>query len=214
MRWWMSWPGQALANTAILRLPQNLMLDEKTRLLDIGCGRGTLMRVLDDQLRCEVAPVGIDVSHSILLQALRDERNPYRAAGFAQGTGTALPLASGAFSLVTCGYLLKHLADDEVRALFMEIHRVLEPGGLAVIWEFGPSGHRRLDAWNARVLATGVSRPRLRSNQTLLELADEVFSFARIADLRPFLAPPIPRVSILVGKPPPGFDPSKVMRRA
>jgi SAM-dependent methyltransferase len=217
-RWWWGGATQALVNTALYRLPEHLKLTERTRLLDLGCGRGALLRALDDQLRLETPPVGLDLSRALLRQAQRDEGNPHRHAGLVEGTPTTLPFRDGAFTLVTCGYQLRHRTDDEARALLMEIHRVLEPGGLAVVWEYGPSGNRRLDAWNSRVLALGGIAgplPRLRSSRTLLRLAGEAgFEFTRYADLRPFLAPPIPRASILVGRPPEGFDMSQPALRA
>ena len=122
-----------------------------------------------------------------------------------------LPFRDGAFTLVTCGYVVKHLDDDAVRALFIEMHRVLAPGGLALVWEFGPTGHPVLDAWNAAVVSRGVRGPRLRSSDTLRRLATEAgFPFTRYANLRPFLVPPIPRASILIGRPPEGFDSTRL----
>ncbi len=206
IRWFMG-QGQWLANAPLYRLPENLKLDASTRLLDIGCGRGTILRALDDQLGCDVAPVGLDFSRAALRLAAADERNPRRGAGLVEATATSLPFRDGAFNLVTCGYVLKHLDDDDARALLIEVLRVLEPGGLAVVWEFGPSGNPRLDAWNYRVLATGTSRLRLRSDATLRRLATEAgFPYVRDASLRPFLLPPIPRASILIGRPPEGFE--------
>jgi ubiquinone/menaquinone biosynthesis C-methylase UbiE len=203
MRWWMGPLGQWFANAPLYRLKTNLKLDHTVRLLDIGTGRGTVMRMLDDTLGCDRAPVGLDVSRAILRRAAADEENPQRGAGLVQGSATALPFRDGTFNLVICGHLVKHLEDDDVRALLFEVRRVLEPGGLALVWEFGPTGHRALDAWNARSLAAGVGQPRLRSTKTLRRLAEEAgFTFTRDADLRPFLLPPIPRASILAGRPP------------
>lgn len=203
IRWWMGPVGQWFANAPLYRLKANLKLDHTVRLLDIGVGRGTVMRMLDDALECDRAPVGLDVSRTVLRLAAADEENPQRGAGLVQGSATALPFADGSFNLVLCGHLVKHLEDDDVRALFIEVRRVLEPGGLALVWEFGPTGHRALDAWNVRSLSSGVRQPRLRSTRTLRRLAEESgFTFTRDADLRPFLLPPIPRASILIGRPP------------
>lgn len=209
-RWFMG-PGQWAANTALYRLPAGLKLDHTTRLLDIGCGRGTVLRALDDQLACDVPPVGLDFSRAALSLAQRDEHNPQRHAGLVEASAISLPFRDGAFNLVTCGYVVKHLDDDGVRSLFIEVLRVLEPGGLGVVWEFGPTGNATLDAWNARVIAAGVGEPRLRSNATLRRLATEAGApFTRIADLRPFLLPPIPRASIILGRPPEGFDAARL----
>ena len=208
---WLLGPGHWASNTALYRLAAGLKLDHTTKLLDIGCERGALLRTIDDQLGCDMPPVGIDLSRAMLDLARRDETNPRRSTGLVQGSGLSLPFRDGTFTLVTCGYVLHDLDDDEARALLFDIGRVLAPGGLAVIWDFGPTGNARLDAWNARVVATGGVTPRLRSSSTLRRLAEGVgFPFTRFADLRPFLLPPIPRASIIVGRPPEDFDLSKL----
>jgi hypothetical protein len=56
-------------------------------------------------------------------------------------------------------------------------------------------------------LGANVHEPRLRSTSTLLRRAQAAgFDFARDAILRPFLLPPIPRASILVGRAPEGWS--------
>lgn len=195
--------GHLLANGPLYRLPENLKLNRSTRLLDIGCGRGTLMRVLDDQVRFETSPVGVDLSDEMLAIARRDQAD----RGFVRATASSLPFADGTFNLVTCGYVVKHLEDDELWLLLAEVKRVLEPGGLALFWEFGPSGNAGLDRWNARFVGPADDRPRLRSTQTLMRYAEvSGFPFVTDAELRPFLFPPIPRASVLMGIPPEGYD--------
>jgi SAM-dependent methyltransferase len=204
-RWVMGEQGQLLANGPALRLPISLKLNANARILDIGCGRGALLRAFDGQLRLKTAPVGVDLSRTMLRRARRDEGRDGRTR-LAQATADALPFRDGAFTLVTCGYVVRHLENDEVDALLAEIHRVLAPGGLAVIWDFGPSGNARLDAWNARVVSVAGVTPHLRSGATLRHRAAAAgFTFNREADLRPFLVPPIARASILVGRPPEGW---------
>jgi len=203
---WLMGPGQWLVNAPLYQLPTNLKLDASARILDIGCGRGRILQTLDDQLKCDTAPVGLDFSREMLRLAQRDEKNPYRGAGLVQGSGTVLPFRDGAFTLALCGHLTKHLDDVDLLGLFTEMHRVLEPGGLALVWEFGPTGNPRLDAWNARFVSTGVKQPRLRSEKTLRRIAEDAgFGYTAYANLRPFLWPPIPRSSVLLGKPPEGF---------
>ncbi len=202
---WMMGAGQWAMNAPLYRLPTNLKLDAATRLLDLGSGRGAILRNLDDQLQCERPPVGLDASREMLRLAQRDESNPRRAAGLVQATASVLPFRDGSFNLVLCGHLVRNMDDVEVLGLLSEVHRVLEPGGLALVWEFGPTGNPRMDAWNARVVSSGDRPPRLRSERTLKRLAtDAGFTFVREADLRPFLLPPIPRSSILIGRPPEG----------
>lgn len=209
MRWLAGSPACYLTNTALFRLPEQLDLDRSMRLLDIGCGRAALTRLLSGRARPRQAPVGIDVSPTALRLATTDERDraPATRTRLARATTAALPFRDGAFTLVTCGYLVRRLDDVELRALLLEVRRVLEPGGLALLWEIGPSGHRGLDAWNARLLSAGAGPVRLRSVETLQRHATAAgFEFTRDAQLRPFLFPPMPRASLLFGRPPEGWD--------
>ena len=202
-RWLMGPQGHLLANGPLYRLPENLKLTPQTRLLDIGCGRGTLMRTLDEQVGFEQAPVGLDLSPKMLAMARHDQRRDSSPRDLVRGSATHLPFADNSFTLVTAGYIVKHLSTPELESLLSEVHRVLAPRGLALIWEFGPTGNQRLDAWNARVVGPAGERVRLRSSRTLREHADAAgFGFTRDADLRPFLLPPIPRASVLIGIPP------------
>jgi SAM-dependent methyltransferase len=204
-RWLMGPQGHLLANGPLYRLPENLKLTPQTRLLDVGCGRGTLMRTLDEQVGFEQSPVGLDLSPKMLAIAQRDQQRDGAPRDLVQGSARELPFADDSFTLVTAGYIVKHLSTPEFDAFLHELHRVLEPRGLALTWEFGPTGNRRLDAWNARFIGPAVERVRLRSTGTLRAHADAAgFGFTRDADLRPFLFPPIPRASILIGIPPEG----------
>jgi SAM-dependent methyltransferase len=212
-RWLIGPQALPLVNGPPMRLHRELQLDRSARILDIGSGRGALLGAIDSQLRPTTAPIGLDGSRAMLRMAARDQGGADRP--LVQGSALALPFGNGRFSLALCGYVAKHLDDAELNALFAELLRVLEPGGLGVVWEFGPTGNVRLDGWNARTIATGVSQPRLRSSDTLRGFAERAgFSFVRQADLRPFFLPPIPRASILVGHPPEGFDPSTAIRTA
>ena len=210
MRWWMGALGTFLANTALFRLPEELRVDEDWRVVEVGCGRGALLRMLDRRLRFVDAPVGVDASAAALRLAAADDRAGLGARPplrLLQGAATALPLAAGSAELVLAGHLVKHLDDEELGAFLRELGRVLVPGGLALLWDFAPTGSPRLDRWNAWLLsgglARGVAKPRLRSTRSLLDAARRAgFDFRVDARLRPFLLPPIPRASILVGKPP------------
>ena len=208
MRWAMGGGGVFAVNSPLSRLPENLALDPDMRILDIGCGRASVLRLLNERVRFERRPVGVDFSAAALGLARRDEHRAGRPSELARASATSLPFADGAFDVVLCGYVLKHLDDDKARRCFVELRRVLAGGGLAVIWEFAPTGNPRLDGFNAWVLSRGVASPRLRSTVALRALAQQAgFEFHRDAGLRPFLLPPIPRASVLAGRPPEGWQP-------
>lgn len=207
LRWTLGPTGQVLFNSPVLRLPENLKLDPSQRFVDVGCARGTLLRTVDARVRFEHPPVGVDFSPAGLARARAEQARSGRPAHYVQGAATALPLQDAAFDIITSGYLVKHLSDEELRGFLDEVHRVLAPGGLALIWDYAPAHDPRIDGWNHRVLGAGVPQPRLRSPKRLLRFAREAgfTEFARNAYLRPFLFPPIPRASILIGKPPEGW---------
>jgi ubiquinone/menaquinone biosynthesis C-methylase UbiE len=117
-----------------------------------------------------------------------------------------LPFADASFDVVTCAYVLHELDDDAFLALLQEVRRVLTHGGIAVVWDFAPTRSATLNAWNERVLATKPGHVRLRTYTTLSAYALEAgFEWVNNAHLRPFLAPPIPRVSLILGKAPVGW---------
>ncbi|MEZ4553467.1 MAG: class I SAM-dependent methyltransferase [Dehalococcoidia bacterium] len=208
IRWVMSAPGQWAVNSPLMKLPENLALRREQRWLDVGCGRGALLRLVDQRVGFETPPTGVDFSMQALGLARRDARKHGHEVRLAGGTATALPFRDRSFDLITSGYLMKHLTDEELDRFFSEVRRVLAGGGLALLWEFAPSGSARLDAWNRRVLGPRVRDPVLRNTSTLLEYAERAgFEFARDAVLRPFFFPPIPRASILVGRAPEGWPP-------
>lgn len=211
LRWALGTVGQWVVNTPLMRLPEHFNLRPDQHWLDVACGRGSLLRWGGARVGFDRAPVGIDYSREVLRLARRDsanesvtERTP---PALAQATATALPFRDGSFDLVTCGYMVKHLTDSELAAFLEEVRRVLTGGGLALIWEYAPTGDAGLDGWNKRLLGAEVSEPHLRSTHTLLRAADSAgYEFARDAHLRPFLLPPIPRASILIGKAPEGWE--------
>ena len=92
------------------------------RLLDVGCGTGGTIKVL--QGLCQ--PFGIDFSP----QALRYTREK-TGAGVAVADATALPFRSGSFDFAIALDVIEHIRDDV--AVLTEIGRVLKPGGKLVI---------------------------------------------------------------------------------
>jgi ubiquinone/menaquinone biosynthesis C-methylase UbiE len=121
------------------------------RLLDVGCGPGTI--TLDLAARVAPGPVlGIDTSADVIGQA---EAARVEAAvanvGFATGDVYRLGFDDGSFDVVHAHQVLQHLADPV--AGLAEMRRVLAPGGVlavrdadygAFVW--GPAD-ARLDRW-------------------------------------------------------------------
>lgn len=101
------------------------LLKPGLRLLDCGCGPGTITR----GLAARVAPgeaVGIDLEESQLTIARQHPQNPPNLS-FVKAGVYELPFPDNHFDLVFSNALFEHIAEP-VRAA-KEIRRVLKPGG-------------------------------------------------------------------------------------
>lgn len=94
------------------------------RVLDIGCGTGDLTRELT---RRGYHASGIDISQAMVSYA----RGQYGRDRFGVGDVEQMPFPDNSFEAVMCVGVLAYLETD-AKAL-REIHRVLQPGGRAVI---------------------------------------------------------------------------------
>jgi 2-polyprenyl-3-methyl-5-hydroxy-6-metoxy-1,4-benzoquinol methylase len=100
------------------------LLDAKpsSRVLEVGVGGGNVLE------RISGVQFGIDLSQFILRKA--HARLSARAS-LVRSDAMALPFRDEAFDRVYCSEVLEHVLDPE--AVIREMHRVLAPGGVAVI---------------------------------------------------------------------------------
>jgi len=102
---------------------------ENARILDAGCGTGTLMLALLRTLRVPVKLTAIDLSASSMATARKyvNKNNPnQQEVRFAQGNVLALPFGDDAFDLVVTSGVLEYVPLDEGLS---ELARVIAPGG-------------------------------------------------------------------------------------
>jgi SAM-dependent methyltransferase len=145
------------------------------RVLDIGCGTGAALAVLDQEFQCTVS--GVDPSAGMLEQA----RRKLPGADIREGVAEDLPFADEAFDAALMMTVVQHV--DRRRA-FPEARRVLANGGRFVIATPDPAMFPR--AWMAPLFPSYVEieQRRFPAAQTMEnELDDAGFRRVRCASL-------------------------------
>ncbi|HEY0347077.1 MAG TPA: class I SAM-dependent methyltransferase [Pyrinomonadaceae bacterium] len=102
---------------------------ENARILDAGCGTGTLTLALLRTLKVPVKLTAIDLSASSMATARKyvNKNNPQQQeVRFAQGNVLALPFPDDAFDLVVTSGVLEYVPLEDG---FTEMARVISPGG-------------------------------------------------------------------------------------
>jgi SAM-dependent methyltransferase len=93
---------------------------------DIGCGPGQIGRYLHDR---GLAVIGIDLSPQMV--ALARRLSPQMQ--FRQGSMLALDLDDGSLGGIVAFYSIIHIPPEHLSQALREFHRVLAPGGLALL---------------------------------------------------------------------------------
>ena len=125
------------------------LLPAGARVLELGCGAGTYVRLLGKRGH---AVVGLDYSLPSLARAATAD--PGRLGRYVAGSSYALPFPSGSFDAVTCVGVLQVLT--EPAAAIAEMGRVLSSRGALLV--------ETLNAWNPiavvrRLTAFGQGHP-------------------------------------------------------
>jgi ubiquinone/menaquinone biosynthesis C-methylase UbiE len=116
---------RTVEEAAAFLLPE---LRPEMRLLDVGCGPGSITRGFAERLTSGQV-VGLDLSHETMAAAREDAA----ARGlvnlvYQEGSVYELPFLEGSFDVVYAHQVLQHLRDPS--AALREMLRVLRPGGL------------------------------------------------------------------------------------
>ncbi|MGK2867606.1 MAG: class I SAM-dependent DNA methyltransferase [Mycobacterium sp.] len=121
------------------------MAPANQRVLDIGCGTGATTSILGAH---GVDVFGIDLSPNMIAQARA--LNP--DVDFTVGSMTALDLPDRSVGGVCAWYSVIHIPDDELPAVFEEFHRVLVPGGVALLaFQIGEAPRHLTEAFGESV---------------------------------------------------------------
>jgi ubiquinone/menaquinone biosynthesis C-methylase UbiE len=106
--------------------------DRYASILDVGCGRGIALPLLDERFTPERI-VGVDVDPESLERAKRLSTRCRCRVDLVQGHAERLELADGSMDMVFCHQTFHHLCDQE--SALGEFWRVLRPGGVLLFSE-------------------------------------------------------------------------------
>ena len=115
------------------------------RVLDFGCGTGTLTLMAQAAAR-EAHVMGVDVDERALSIAQVKAASANSPVSFLKISSGPLPFEDQSFDRVLSCLVFHHLRRDEKVAAFAECHRVLRPSGEIYIADWGLPGSSLLRA--------------------------------------------------------------------
>jgi ubiquinone/menaquinone biosynthesis C-methylase UbiE len=133
-------------------------LQPRHRVLDIGCGTGTLALLIKG-LYPTIEVVGLDPDAKALARASRKAQRAGAAIQFDLGYADALEYPTASFDRVFSSFMFHHLERADKEATLREIHRVLKPGGSLQLLDFGGP-----ESQHGRRRSRLLSHPQLSDN--------------------------------------------------
>lgn len=138
------------ANRARRELIEQANIEPDQRVLDIGCGTGTLEVELKRKYPAAQI-VGLDPDPKALRRAKKKIKRAGVAVQLDQGFADELPYESGAFDRVISSFMFHHLEQPEREKMLREVLRVLKPAGAFHLLDFAGGEDRGHGRWGRLV---------------------------------------------------------------
>lgn len=116
------------------------------RVLDLGCGTGTLVVRLKRKYPAAQI-VGLDPDPKALRRAKKKIKRAGVAVQLDEGFADELPYDEGTFDRVLSSFMLHHLEDPDREKMLREVLRVLKPAGTFHLLDFAGGEDRARGFW-------------------------------------------------------------------
>jgi ubiquinone/menaquinone biosynthesis C-methylase UbiE len=162
------------------RLLDQAGLEPGQRILDVGCGTGTLLLAAKSR-QPRVDAVGLDGDPEILARAREKAAEAGIEARFDEAMSFEMPYPDRSFDRVLSSLFFHHLTTADKERTLAEIRRVLKPGGELHVADFGRGSDPLMRAaFGAIRLIDGLEQTRANAAGKLPEL----FERAGLRDAR------------------------------
>ena len=167
------------------RLVEQMAIQPGHRILDVGCGTGTLALLIKER-HPQSEVVGLDPDPQILAIARRKTASARADVRFDVGYADRLPYPDAGFDRVISSLAFHHLTRETKRAALREAYRVLRPGGELHIADVGRASGvlMRLAVWPI-VLLDGTDRVKDNVAGRLPAFMNEA-GFTDVVEAEPF----------------------------
>lgn len=118
------------------------------RVLDVGCGTGSLAILAGQQVGPSGTVVGVDASPEMIARARRKAHRAGSKVEFREASAQALPFPQAQFDVVLSTLMWHHLPRPAHAQLVSEARRVLKPGGRILVVDFEKSSAEK-PRWRA-----------------------------------------------------------------
>ena len=108
------------------------------KVLEIGCGTGTLTLAAKEQVGASGEVTGIDIAPEMLDVASRKASRKGVDISFQEGSIASIPFQDNRFDAVLCSFMIFHMPEEVRRKGLTEIYRVLKSGGHLCIMDAAP----------------------------------------------------------------------------
>ena len=108
------------------------------KVLDVGCGSGTLTMTAKQQAGPTVEVCGTDAAPEMIGRARQKAAQAGLEIDFRTGLAEAIDFPDNSFDVVLSSFMVHHLPGDLKSKTFAEIYRVLKPGGRLLVVDFEP----------------------------------------------------------------------------